>query len=189
LIVRLLNLLMRRRSPPRELFVHEDDWGQIEALPASCAAWCAEEMARIGAFATEHRAPDGSGWTDMYLRQPAPTPLASLAIPFDAAASAIAARLPSFDVVVSGTFSAPQPVPNVRAFGTALDVGLVLVPDRGQRHVAMISLILGGEDDACAELVSALAALPSIEPLLIADWPGGRAVLIAATEQTSRDRG
>lgn len=187
--MRLLNLLMRRRSRPRELFVHEDDWGQIEVLPASCAAWCAQEMARVDVFAAEHRAPDGSGWTDMYLRQPAPTPLASLAIPFDAAASAIAARLPAFDAVVSGTFSAPQQVPNVRAFGTAHNVGVVIVPDRGQCHVEMISLILDGEDHACAELVGALAALPSTEPLLIADWLGGRAVPIATTEQTARDSG
>ena len=186
--MRLLNLLMRRGSRPRELFVHEDDWGQIEVLPASCAAWCAEEMARIEAFAAEHRAPDGSGWTDIYLRRPAPTPLASLAIPFDAAASAIAARLPSFDAVVSGTFSAPQPVPNVRAFGTALKVGVVLVPDLHQRRVEMISLILDGEDHACADVVGALSALPSTEPLLVADWLGVRAVPIAATEQTARDR-
>ena len=64
MIVRLLKLLVRRRSPPRELFVHEDDWGQIEVLPASCAAWCAQEMARLSAFAAEHEAPGGNGWTE-----------------------------------------------------------------------------------------------------------------------------
>jgi hypothetical protein len=182
LIVRLFNLLMRRRSPPRELFVHEDDWGQIEVLPASCAAWCAQQMARIDAFATEHRAPDGSGGTDMLVRQPAPERLASLAIPFDAAVAAMAARLPPFDAVVSGTFSDPQPVPKVRAFGPAHNIGVVLVPDRGRRNVEMIVLILDGEDHACAEAITALAVLPATAPLLLADWLGGHTVLLAAAK-------
>jgi hypothetical protein len=182
MIARLLNLLLRRRPPRRELFVHEDDWGQIEVLPASCAAWCAQEMARIDAFAAEHRAPDGSGWTDMCVRQPAPDRLANLAIPFDAAVTAMAARLPPFDAVVSGTFSDPQPVPNVRAFGPAHNVGVVLVPDRARSGVEMIVLMLDGEDDTCAEAVVALAALPTAEPLMLADWLGGRTVLLATAK-------
>jgi hypothetical protein len=182
MIVRTLNLLLRRRLPRRELFVHEDDWGQIEVLPASCAAWCAQEMARIDAFAAEHRAPDGSGWTDMLVRQPAPERLANLAVPFEAAVAAMSVRLPPFDAVVSGTFSDPQPVPNVRAFGPAHNVGVVLVPDRGRSSVEMIILILDGEDDACAEAIAALAALPAPERLLLADWLGGRTVLLAAAK-------
>ena len=108
-MLRLLNLLTRRRSPRRELFMHEDDWGQIEVLPASCADWCAQELARIGAFAAQHEAPDGSGWTDMYVRKPGPATLESLAIPFGEAVDAIGRHLPAFDMVVSGTFSAQCP--------------------------------------------------------------------------------
>ena len=182
MIMRLLNLLLLGRSPRRELFVHEDDWGQIEVLPASCAAWCAQEMARIDAFAAEHRASDGGGWTDMVVRQPTPERLAGLAIPFEAAVGAMAARLPPFDAVVSGTFSAPEPVANARAFGPAHNVGVVFVPDRGGTSVEMIIVILDGEDDACAEVIAALPALPATEPLLLADWLGGRTVLLTAAE-------
>ena len=185
---RLLNLLMQGRSPRRELFVHEDDWGQIELLPASCAAWCAQEMGRLDAFAAEHEAPGGSGWTDMYVRQPSPKPLAALAIPFDDAVAAVSARLPPFDAVVSGTFSDAHPVPRVRAFGPAHHVGVVLVPDAELRIVEMISLVLGGTQEQCAGVIDALGAVPSPQPLLLTDWLGGSTVLIAA-EQTSGDRG
>ena len=54
------------RRARRELFVHEDDWGQIEVLPAECADWCAHEAGRargVRGGARDH--PDGSGWTDM----------------------------------------------------------------------------------------------------------------------------
>lgn len=179
---RLLNLLMRRRSPRRELFVHEDDWGQIEVLPASCAAWCAQEMRRLEAFAAEHEAPGGSGWTDMYVRNKPPAQIADLAIPFAAAVDALRARLPEFDVVTSGTFSAPQPVTHVRAFGPTHNAGVVLVPDRTRRSVETISLILDGEDAECAKVAGALSALPAPEQLLLADWLSGSTVLIAAAE-------
>ena len=182
MIARLLNLLLRRRPPRRELFVHEDDWGQIEVLPASCAAWCAQEMARIDAFAAEHRAPDGSGWTDMFVRQPAPDRLAAFGHSLRGRGGSDGGALPPFDAVVSGTFSDPQPVPNVRAFGPAHNVGVVLVPDRARSSVEMIVLILDGEDDACAEVIAALAALPAPERLLLADWLGGRTVLLAAAK-------
>jgi len=180
MMLRLFNLLMRRRSSRRELFVHDDDWGQIEVLPASCTVWCAQEMGRLGTFAAEHEAPGGSGWTDMYVRRKPPAQIADLAIPFAAAVDALRARLPEFDVVTSGTFSAPQPVPYVRAFGPAHNVGVVLVPDRTRCSLEMISLVLDGEDAACAKVVGALAALPAAEPLLLADWLGGRTVLLAA---------
>jgi hypothetical protein len=188
MMLRLLNLLMRRRSPRRELFVHEDDWGQIEVLPASCAEWCAREMGRLDAFAAAHEVPDGGGWTDMYVRDKPPAQIADLAIPFAAAVDALRARLPEFDVVTSGTFSDPQPVPHVRAFGPAHNVGVVLVPDRTRCRVEMISLILDREDAASAEVVGALASLPATEPLLLADWLGGSTVLIA-TEQSARHGG
>jgi hypothetical protein len=49
---RLLNLLMRRRLPRRELFVHEDDWGQIEVLPALLADWLGGSTVLIAAEQT-----------------------------------------------------------------------------------------------------------------------------------------
>lgn len=168
--------------------MHEDDWGQIEVLPASCAAWCAQEMKRLDAFAAEHEAPGGSGWTDMYVRESPPAQIADLAIPFAAALDALRARLPEFDVVTSGTFSAPQPVPRVRAFGPAHHVGVVLVPDAKLRIVGMISLVLGGTQEECAVVIDALGAVPSPQPLLLADWLGGSTVLITA-EKTARDSG
>lgn len=170
---RLLDLRIWQAKTRRELFVREDDWGEIEVLPASCAAWCAAELARIDAFARAHLAPEGPGWTDIYVRETAPQSLAALALSFEHASRALAAQLPAFDAIVSGTFSSPEPVARVRAFGPTLNGGVVLVPDCTAGIVEMISLVLNGTEDECREVESALAAIPASSPLIIIDWQRG----------------
>ena len=173
---RLFNRVLGRQRQVRELFVHEDDWGQIEVLPAACRAWCEKEIAHIAAFAAAHSAPDGAGWTDMYIRQSAPVDLASLRIPFDTAARALGARLPAFDAVLSGTFSSPQPVPHMRGFGPAANTGVVMSGDATRTVVAAITLVLHGSDEHQRDILAALADLPAPSPLLLVDWMQGRVV-------------
>jgi hypothetical protein len=43
---RLFNRVLGRSRAQRELFVHEDDWGQIELLPVACRAWCEQNWLR-----------------------------------------------------------------------------------------------------------------------------------------------
>ena len=64
----------------RVLFVEEDAWGEVEVLPASSADWCRAEFDKIAKFSDEHRAPDGAGWTDIYIRKRPPSSLVDLRI-------------------------------------------------------------------------------------------------------------
>jgi hypothetical protein len=164
---------LRRRPKRREIFLHEDDWGETEVLPAECFAWCEAELARIRDFASAHRAPEGAGWTGIYVRKPPPRPLVDLAVSFSDAATALAASLEPFDAVVSGTFSSPDVVPHVLAFGPAPNAAVVLAPDKSGAAVEMISLVLNGGDDACARVKRALAFLPTPAPLILIDWTSG----------------
>jgi hypothetical protein len=155
------------------MFVHEDDWGETEVLPAECSAWCEDQFARIAAFAKAHAAPDGAGWTDVDVRRPPPRPLLDLSMSFGDATNALTACLEPFDAVVSGTFSSPDVVPHVLAFGPAPNVGVVLVPDKSGSVVEMISLVLNGEASACSAAKRALALLPTPSPLVLVDWTRG----------------
>jgi hypothetical protein len=178
---RLFNRVLGRGRSRRELFVHEDDWGQIEMLPAASRDWCESEIARIDRFARDHASPDGAGWTDMYVRPTAPVALERVRIPFGAAANVIGARLPAFDVVSSGTFSYPEPVPHVRGFGPAANTGVVLVGEKAGAHVATITLVLNGTRDEQREVLHALVHLPSSAPLLLVDWSRGHIVPLGDT--------
>jgi len=176
MLQRLFNRVFGRSRPQRELFVHEDDWGQIEVLSAACAAWCEAEIARIDRFARDHASADGTGWSDMYVRSNAPVTLESVRIPLAAATRVIGTHLAAFDVVSSGTFSSAEPVPHVRGFGSAANTGIVLVGDKTRAHVAMITLVLNGTRDEQREVLTALEHLASSAPLLLVDWPRGRVV-------------
>lgn len=173
MIGRILKRWRARAPKRRELFVHEDDWGEIEVLPAASAPWCAAEIRRIEALSSARRDPDGYGWTDLHVRPSPPHTLAELRVPFPDAVRALASALPPFDVVTSGTFSAPQPVPRVRAFGPAQNVGIVLVPDRTGDIVEMISLVLNGSAETCNAVQRAASALPAPAPLVAVDWQQG----------------
>ncbi len=163
----------KRGSARRELFVHEDDWGQIEVLPSACAAWCEDEFSRIAAFSAAHREPHGYGWTDVYRHPQPPRTLADIRMPFDDATRALAQLLPSFDRVVSGTFSSPRPVARVRGFGPELNAGIVLSPDKAGAFVETVNLILNGTEDACASVTRTASALPAPEPIILVNWQSG----------------
>lgn len=156
-------------SPERIVFVEEDSWGEVEVLPASNADWCRAEFDKIAAFSDEHRAPDGVGWTDIYIRKPAPSSLAALRIPLAPALAALRQHLPAFDSVTSGSFYEPEPVAKARAFGPSPKTALILIGDENEIIVESI-LILADEDDGAARVMTALEALPSSGRLMVVDW-------------------
>jgi hypothetical protein len=160
-------------APVREIFVDEDEYGEIEVLPAAMAEWCRDELARIAAFADAHRAPGGLGWTDIYLRPPAPRPLAEVRLPLAATAAVLGARLPAFDRVVTGSYTSPEPIRGARAFGPSPLAAIVVIGDAGGDFVQSIFSVLRDSGSAAADVTSALAALPSPEPLIVVDWSRG----------------
>ena len=165
-------------GPVREIFVDEDEYGEIEVLPAAMADWCAAEFRKIAAFAEAHQAPGGAGWTDIYLRPPAPRRLADIRMPLAPTLKVLRARLPAFDRVVTGSYSAPEPIENARAFGASPLAAVVVIGDDATDIVRSIILVLRDDGDAAADVMAALAALASPEPLVAVDWLRGNLVQI-----------
>ena len=60
--------------------LHEDDWRQIEFVPAANAAHIRSELAALAIFKQEHR--QGSGWDQVYLRKEHPSPFSTLSAQF-----------------------------------------------------------------------------------------------------------
>lgn len=143
------------------------------------ADWCAREIAKIADFAARHEAPGGAGWTDIYIRPPAPASLAGLVIPLAQAAEAIGSHLPRFDEVVSGSFASPTAIRGALGYGPSSAAAVVLIGDNASRHTRSMTLILrAGRADAAAVL-AALAGIPSPEPLMVVDWHWASCVRLA----------
>jgi hypothetical protein len=158
-------------SSVREIFLDEDEYGEIEVLPAGTADWCIEEFRKIAAFAEAHQAPGGMGWTDIYLRPPAPRPLADIRLPLAATVQTLGASLPAFDRVVTGNYSSPEPIQHARAFGASSLAAVIVIADVDADVVRSILLVLREGGDAAADVMAALKKLPSPEPLIVVDWP------------------
>lgn len=171
-------------APSRQLLIEEDEFGQIEVLPASAADWCAQQIREIAAFSARHEVPGGVGWTDMYVRQPAPVRIAGLAIPLASAVEAIGRVLPHFDEV--RTWSSPQPIPGARAFGPSSRTGIVLTGDKAGQSLKSIEIFLWADRPDAAAVFAALASLPSPEPLIVVDWNEAACVRLDRPDDVER---
>src|SRR5690349_19766961 len=161
---RLFNLLRSRPAsdavPADELFIDDHVVGGLEILPASAASWCRQQFQKIAEFAAEHVAPNGAGWTDMYVRPAPPKSVADLKLLWDPAVAALTAALPEIPRVVTGSTASPTLIMRARAFGrTPLDA-IVLYRDSKDTTVASIEITLRGERESEREVLAALARLP-----------------------------
>jgi hypothetical protein len=158
---------------PRRLVIYDDMFEDYEIMPASAAAWCTQQFREIDAFAAQHQAPDGVGWTDIYMRPEAPTTIKDLAIAYGPAVALLAQRLPEFDEAIAHGYEDPS-LQRIRgrAFGTSL-AAVVVYPDEAMQTVRAIAVTLRGDRAEVSSVLAALAAIPSREPLMVVDWAAG----------------
>lgn len=151
----------------RTIFFHEDDYGQIELLPASAWAYCQQEMGAVEVFAEAHAVP--GGYSDIYLRQSGPSLLA-LALPFARLAEVVTPRWPAFDRVETGYGSYREEASHTRAFGVNEDLALFCSVTE-QETVEALWLALDIRDEQqLAAVQQVLLAIADLAPLLLADW-------------------
>ena len=154
----------------RSVFFHEDDYCQQEILPAAALSYCRSEIEKIDAFASEHRAQDGIGWTDMYVRDAAPQPLVDLNITRERFTELVGAFLEPFEKVTSGAGIHHEPVANTTAFG--YDALCVILADwnASGRVEHIWTSIFTDRPERLETTVRALQTLGEAFPLLYVDW-------------------
>src|SRR5512144_460743 len=86
----------------RTVYFHEDDYCQIEVLPAQSWEYCAIQLGQIAEFSEQHRTPNGMGWTGIHVRGKAPATLAALSLDVDSVSRALSQYLVPFDRVETG---------------------------------------------------------------------------------------
>ena len=159
----------------RTIFFHEDDYGQIELLPASAWAYCQQEMGMVEDFAQAHAVP--GGYRDIYLRQPGPSFL-PLAVPFEHLAAAVTPIWPAFDRVETGYGSYREEAQQTRAFGENTTLALFCsVTEQKLIEDVWLTLLIQDEHQLAA-VQHVLAAVSTLAPLLLADWNGLTAMLL-----------
>lgn len=170
----------------RSVYLHEDDYGQIEILPAQNWEFCTRQIEQIAAFSEQHRAPGGVGWTDVLMRTQEPDTLASLALNREVMSQALSAHLLPFDRVWTGYGSHTEEYQDTLAFGFDRDC-VICVSTDDSGSVSNLWLGLGGPSQTERDsLISAIRELRQFAKLLFVDWGWGRLYLLDDEEGISQ---
>jgi hypothetical protein len=148
--------------------LHEDDWRQIEFVPANNLDHIRKELEELAAFKREHQR--ANGWTQIYLRKEHPTPLAAIRLRFAALPVLSASDLALGGRPVRGGFALSEGGPWF-VYGQRTPEGAIL-------HLAV-----SPSGAACSkDFAQSLAMIAQSADLLLVNWYAG-----ALVDTTSAD--
>jgi hypothetical protein len=171
----------RHESNLREAYFHEDDYCQIEILPASNWDYCVSQLQKIGRFSDDHF--DGVGWTDMQLRGEGPQQMKSLNINARDLTSSLSQILVPFDRVLTGYSSLREEAEDTMAFGSETS-SIFFVEYDSNDIVEAIWLDFGmvpQEDKQLA--LTALLHLGIMNELILVDWNLGKIIRLSDQDE------
>jgi hypothetical protein len=148
--------------------LHEDDWRQIEFVPASNRDYIEKELERLAAFQREHRR--GMGWDSVYVRKEHPTPFATVGVRFADLPPLLASDLALGGHPVRGGFAL-----------SAGDGCFIYGQRTGEGGVLHLAISPGGT--ACSrEFARAVVQIAERSHLLLVNWYAGAVVDTSSIE-------
>lgn len=163
------------------IYFHEDDYCQIELLPASSWQFCTGEMKRIDEFSEAHKT--DFGWSDIYMRDAAPPQtLASMAISTDSWKSALrSSKLKFHSKVTTGYSSYVEICRDCAAWAGENEVAIF-----AEFKADIIERIWFSFDNLTEQGLQnsfeAIQQIPKQNELIIADWNWSQVIKISDNE-------
>jgi len=167
------------------IYLHEDDFGQIEILPLSLRQYCAGKMREIDDFSEKHKT--DFGWNEIYVREEPPQSLSDLSISLSDFKSCAEKTLTPYGKVTTGYSSHVETCENCFAWGIA-DKSLSIFCTVLKGNVIFhITLDFGCFDETTLQIaLETFGNLPKSNELIIADWRWSKLAKIA-DEQNLRE--
>jgi len=157
----------------REIYFHEDDYCQQELLPHEDLAFAEAEIKKIAELANAHRAPDGAGWPDVYLRQKPPVTFRALGMKKEEFHAVISPHLAPFDLVYTGYNSYRERCKKTAAWGTATHNALLADWDDEGIITNVWAQFFDSDEKSLLAASKAVAALGMLHSLIYVDWAWG----------------
>jgi hypothetical protein len=173
---------LRSTFAKREIYFHEDDHCQQELLPREALAFVETQIKKIGEFAAAHRAPDGTGWTDMYLRPQPPATFRTFAMTKNDFDALISPHLPPFDLVYTGYSSYRERCRNTAAWGTSPHNAIFVDWDDEGIICNIWTQFFESDEKSLLAASKAVAALGTLHSLIYVDWAWGYACEVTNEE-------
>ena len=167
------------------IYLHEDDFGQIELLPVSAWRYCAEQMRLIDEFSAKHKTE--FGWNEIYVREESPESLSALSISLSDFKTSAEKTLASYSKVTTGYSSHVETCENCYAWGIADKSLAIFCTVLKGNVISHITLDFGCFDENTLQTaLETFASIPKSKELIIADWRWSKLAKLA-DEQSLRE--
>jgi hypothetical protein len=165
-----------------DIYFHEDDYCQIEILPISNWEHCVSQIGEIESFSEAHRAPEGEGWSEMYMRKENLSTLLELNVSRTVLTTALCEALPECDTVYTGYSTYREKCDHTTAFACSPQVAVFadFNKDNITEHIWLTLDV--SEQDELESIMNAFHALSMLGDLLFVDWGWGVLNTLAETE-------
>lgn len=154
----------------KSIYFHEDDYRQVEILPAENEAYCKRRAGLIDQFAEEHRSE--AGFTNIYVRQENPLSLREKKLAKADLEQALKSHLSYYDQVYTGYSSYRELCQNTYAFALNENIAVYYAVEKDIIGEIWLSMMPETEDEVdLAQRV--LETIGGLEELILADWNQG----------------
>lgn len=157
----------------RQIYFHEDDYCRQQLLPREASGYVKLELNNIEDFAESHRAPNGAGWTDLYIRKGAPVELGELKISRESFAQTVSDFLPAFDEVFTGYSTHREQCKTTCAWGRSH--GCAIFADWNDQQIIqnIWTALFDRDEESILTATRAITAVGQLRPLIYVDWAWG----------------
>ncbi len=160
-----------KKSPKaREIYFHEDDYCQQQLLPSSKSDVISQELNKVAEFSKAHQAPEGLGWTDVYVREALDSEFGDLGMNLDTFDRCVSHFLQKFDNVFTGYSSYREVCRMTGAWGLS-DSCCIFADWNDAKVVQHVWTSFFDAKDECIQIcANTVKALSSQSPLIYVDW-------------------
>lgn len=153
-----------------EAYFHEDDYCQQEILPLGALEFCRQQIDQIDEFAAAHKAPEGVGWTEMFIRKDSPEKLVDVQIPLTSFRNTMSEHLAEVPVIYTGYSSHREHCKNTVGF--ALNPDCMIFAEWNELSVvnSIWTRFFSPHPHELKQAVKPLQGLGRVYPLLYVDW-------------------
>jgi hypothetical protein len=159
----------------REIYFHEDDYCQQELLPRGALAFAEAEIKMQDEFADAHRAPDGIGWTDVYVRRKPPVDFRTLGMTKDNFDGVVSPHLAPFNFVYTGYSSYRERCRNAAAWRTSQQNAIFADWNDEGIITNVWTQFFESDEKSLLAGSKAVAALGMLHSIIYVDWAWGYA--------------
>jgi hypothetical protein len=151
------------------IYLHEDEFGQIELLPLSLWQHCVDQMKEIDDFAKTHETE--FGWSEIYLREEPPKSLSDFSISLNVFKDCAEKTLVPYSKVTTGYNSYRETCDNTFAWGIPDKSFTIFCYVPPENNITKISLDFGCLNERTLQsALTTFANLPHSQDLILADW-------------------